>query len=84
MSRQIDLTQPLSDEDRVYLEDRCETYKLSENAALLKGKEFAEPVLAPVQDQDPAPEDEDPAPVQDEVEDAELAEPMEEKVSRKK
>ena len=40
MSRMIDLTQSLSDEDRKYLEDRCEWHKLAQNEALLKGHEF--------------------------------------------
>jgi hypothetical protein len=46
MSRQIDITQPLSDEDRKYLEDRCEWSKLAQNEALLKGHEFVEAVVA--------------------------------------
>ena len=47
MSRQIDITKPLSPEDRKYLEDRTEWRMLAENAALLKGQEFtaSEPVV---------------------------------------
>ena len=37
MSRQIDLTQPLSDEDRKYLEDRDWQHLLDQNALHLMG-----------------------------------------------
>lgn len=46
MSRQIDITQPLSDEDRQYLEDRCATHLLIQNAALVAGQEFSSSDLA--------------------------------------
>ena len=42
MSRQIDLTKPLSDEDRQYLVDRADTVALEQNAAWTAGREFAD------------------------------------------
>jgi hypothetical protein len=83
MSRQIDITQPLSDEDRVYLEERCDNYALAQNAAFLKGEEFSSSDLAvdPLEayslenatTQPPAP-----------VEEAPAEEPVEEQASKKK
>lgn len=46
MSRQIDLTQPLSDEDRQYLEERADAAALARNAAYLAGKEFSSSDMA--------------------------------------
>lgn len=40
MSRQIDLTKPLTDEDRQYLVDRADTVSLERNAALVAGSNF--------------------------------------------
>lgn len=80
MSRQIDITQPLSAEDRQYLEERCDNYALAQNAAYLRGEEFSSSDLAvdPLKAnslenatvQPPAPEAEE-APVEEPVADEE-------------
>ena len=38
MSREIDLSEPLSDEDRAYLEERADYVKLAENQRLTEGQ----------------------------------------------
>lgn len=42
MSRQIDLTQPLSDDDKQYLVDRADRVALEQNAAWTAGQEFTD------------------------------------------
>jgi len=39
MSREIDLSEPLSDEDRKYLEERADYHRLSENKRMTEGED---------------------------------------------
>lgn len=56
MSRQVDLTKPLSDEDRQYLIERADNRSLEINAAHVAGAEASNPVDTSSNDQggDPA------------------------------